>query len=55
LPELKVARLDDAPLVEAARASATAILGRDPELVEAEHAALRDHLQDFVAHAGDPS
>jgi ATP-dependent DNA helicase RecG len=55
LPELKVAQLDDAPLVEAARSSATAILGRDPELVEPEHAALREHLQDFVTHAGDPS
>jgi ATP-dependent DNA helicase RecG len=55
LPELKVARLDDAPLVEAARASATAVLGRDPELIEPEHAALRAHLQDFVAESGDPS
>jgi ATP-dependent DNA helicase RecG len=55
LPELKVARLDDAPLVEAARASATAVLGGDPELVEPEHATLRAHLEDFVAQAGDPS
>jgi ATP-dependent DNA helicase RecG len=55
LPELKVARLDDAPLVEAARSSAIAVLQRDPELVELEHAALREHLQDFVARAGDPS
>jgi ATP-dependent DNA helicase RecG len=55
LPELKVARLDDAPLVEAARASATAILGRDPELVEPEHAALRAHLAEFMARSGEPS
>jgi ATP-dependent DNA helicase RecG len=55
LPELKVARLDDAPLVEAARASATGILGRDPELIEPEHAALREHLLDFVAQSGEPS
>jgi ATP-dependent DNA helicase RecG len=55
LPELEVARLDDAPLVEAARASATAILGRDPELVEPEHAALREHLDEFVANSGEPS
>jgi ATP-dependent DNA helicase RecG len=55
LPELKVARLDDAPLVEAARASATGILGRDPELDEAEHATLRRHLLDFVAQSGEPS
>jgi ATP-dependent DNA helicase RecG len=55
LPELKVARLDDAPLVEAARASATGILGADPELVAAEHATLRDHLDEFVAQSGEPS
>jgi ATP-dependent DNA helicase RecG len=55
LPQLKVARLDDAPLVEAARTAATSVLTRDPELVQSEHAALRAHLQDFVAYAGDPS
>jgi ATP-dependent DNA helicase RecG len=55
LPELKVARLDDAPLVEAARAAATGILGQDPELIEPSHAALRAHLADFVAQSGDPS
>jgi ATP-dependent DNA helicase RecG len=55
LPELKVARLDDAPLVEAARSAATSVLSRDPELVELEHASLAEHLADFVAHSGDPS
>ncbi len=55
MPELKVARLDDAPLVEAARSSATAILTRDPELAAPEHAALASHLADFVARSGDPS
>jgi ATP-dependent DNA helicase RecG len=55
LPELKVARLDDAPLVEAARSAAAAVLTKDPELVGQEHAALRAHLADFVAQAGDPS
>ena len=55
LPELKVARLDDAPLVEAARAAATGVLSGDPELVQPEHAALAAHLSDFVAHSGDPS
>jgi ATP-dependent DNA helicase RecG len=55
LPELKVARLDDAPLVEAARSAATAVLTRDPDLVEPEHAALRDHLAALVAHSGEPS
>jgi ATP-dependent DNA helicase RecG len=55
MPELKVARLDDAPLVEAARAAAQAVLSRDPELDAPEHAALRAHLDAFVAQAGDPS
>jgi len=55
LPELKVARLDDAPIVEAARSAATSVLTRDPDLVEPEHAALRAHLLDFVARSTDPS
>ncbi len=55
MPELRVARLDDAPLVEAARSAATAILTRDPELAQAEHSALAEHLRDFVARSGDPS
>ncbi|MGI9147911.1 MAG: ATP-dependent DNA helicase RecG [Chloroflexota bacterium] len=55
LPELKVARLDDAPLVEAARAAAAAVLSQDPGLVEPQHAELRSHLDAFVALAGDPS
>jgi ATP-dependent DNA helicase RecG len=55
LPELKVARLDDAPLVEAARSTATSILSRDPELVDPSHTALREHLEAFEALSGDPS
>jgi ATP-dependent DNA helicase RecG len=55
LPELHVARLDDAPLVEAARAAAGQVLSRDPELTLPEHAALSTHLAAFVAQAGDPS
>jgi len=55
LPELRIARLDDAPLVEAARSTATAVLTDDPDLVAPEHSALAEHLADFVAHAGDPS
>jgi ATP-dependent DNA helicase RecG len=55
LPELKVARLDDAPLVEAARSSAAAILSDDPELASPEHSALAHHLAGFVARSGDPS
>jgi ATP-dependent DNA helicase RecG len=55
LPQLRVARLDDAPLVEAARSAATSVLSGDPELAEPDHAALRTHLLEFVAQAGDPS
>jgi ATP-dependent DNA helicase RecG len=55
MPELKVARLDDAPLVEAARASAHSVLSHDPELTLPANAALRAHLDAFVAQAGDPS
>jgi ATP-dependent DNA helicase RecG len=55
MPELKVARLDDAPLVEAARSAAAAILGDDPELDRDEHAALSRHLAAFVASSGEPS
>jgi ATP-dependent DNA helicase RecG len=55
LPELKVARLDDAPLVEAARAAASAILSADPDLNAAEHASLREHLEEFLSRAGEPS
>ena len=55
MPELKVARLDDAPLVEAARSAATTILAEDPELVRDEHQALSSHLAAFMASSGDPS
>jgi ATP-dependent DNA helicase RecG len=55
-PELKVARLDDAPLVESARGTADAILRVDPDLSAPAHAALRAHLQAFLARGGgDPS
>jgi ATP-dependent DNA helicase RecG len=55
MPELRVARLDDAPLVEAARSAAAAILSDDPELSRDEHTALAHHLAAFVASSGDPS
>jgi ATP-dependent DNA helicase RecG len=55
MPELKVARLDDAPLVEGARAAAAAILSDDPELTREEHRPLAEHLAAFVAGSGDPS
>jgi ATP-dependent DNA helicase RecG len=55
MPELKVARLDDAPLVESARSAANAVLASDPGLDAPEHAALRKHLDAFLSDAGDPS
>jgi ATP-dependent DNA helicase RecG len=55
MPELKVARLDDGPLVEAARSAATAILARDPELVRDDNQSLARHLAAFMATSGDPS
>jgi ATP-dependent DNA helicase RecG len=54
-PELKIARLDDAPLVEAARSAATDVLTRDPDLAAPDHAGLAAHLQDFLSQMGDPS
>jgi ATP-dependent DNA helicase RecG len=54
-PELKIARLDDAPLVEAARSAASAVLSNDPELAAPEHGGLAAHLQDFMSQMGDPS
>jgi ATP-dependent DNA helicase RecG len=55
LPALKVARLDDAPLVEAARASAASVLAHDPELRAPEHASLREHLEKLLAQTGEPN
>jgi ATP-dependent DNA helicase RecG len=55
LPELKVARLDDAPLVEAARSAAAAVLSLDPDLVEPQHDGLRARLAEFVAQSVEPS
>jgi ATP-dependent DNA helicase RecG len=54
-PELKVARLDDAPLVESARASAESLLRADPDLSSEANALLRAHLDAFVAKGADPS
>jgi ATP-dependent DNA helicase RecG len=55
LPELKIARLDDVPMVEAARSAATSVLENDPELEAPDHAGLAAHLAAFIAQAGDPS
>jgi ATP-dependent DNA helicase RecG len=54
-PELKVARLDDAPLVEAARRTAEALLRSDPDLTSDEHKPLRAHVDAFIAQGADPS
>jgi ATP-dependent DNA helicase RecG len=54
-PELKIARLDDAPLVESARSAAASILSGDPELSSPDHTDLARHFAAFVAEAGDPS
>ncbi len=54
-PDLKVARLDDALLVEAGRSVASGILAQDPYLETPEHADLRAHVQAFMARAGEPS
>ncbi len=54
-PELKVARLDDALLVESGRSAAADLLARDPRLERPEHAALRAHLEAFMARVGEPS
>jgi ATP-dependent DNA helicase RecG len=54
-PDLKVARLDDAILVESARAAAHKLLQGDPNLDKPEHAPLRQHLHTFVERVGEPS
>ncbi len=54
-PELKVARLDDALLVEAGRTVASQLLDDDPQLERPEHATLRAHVEAFTARVGEPS
>lgn len=54
-PDLKVARLDDALLVEAARSVAAAILDEDPRLATPEHAPLGAHIEAFRTRVGEPS
>ncbi|MBI2885773.1 MAG: DNA helicase RecG, partial [Chloroflexi bacterium] len=44
LPELRMARLDDWPLLEAARAEARAILAQDPDLTAPEHQLLQSEV-----------
>jgi hypothetical protein len=50
-----VARLDDAQLVEAARAAASSILDADPHLEYPEHAQFRAHIEAFMGRVGEPS
>lgn len=52
-PDLKVARLTDAPLVAEARQVANEILARDPDLAAPEHAGLARLASRFAARAGD--
>lgn len=49
LPDLRMARLSDADLIEAARAAADRLLGRDPRLEAAEHQGLRREVERLVA------
>lgn len=55
LPELKVATLGDLPTIELARRAARDILGRDAELMEAEHALLRHQVRRFWHDAAELS
>src|SRR5262249_16265942 len=54
LPELKVARLADTPLLAEARAQAEWLWSQDPYLKKLEHAPLRERVfrfwQDFMGH-----
>jgi ATP-dependent DNA helicase RecG len=55
LPEFRVARLpDDAPLLERARRRADAVLERDPELADPEHALLRGDVASRFGSELDP-
>ncbi len=54
-PELRVATLDDAGLIERARAAARKILDRDPDLALPEHAGLAARMADFRRRTGEPN
>jgi ATP-dependent DNA helicase RecG len=54
-PELKVATLDDARLVELARSAAEDILARDPELSRPEHSLLASQVAEFLERAAAPN
>jgi ATP-dependent DNA helicase RecG len=54
-PELKVATLDDARLVELARSAAEGILSRDPDLSRPEHTLLARQVSEFLERAAAPN
>jgi ATP-dependent DNA helicase RecG len=54
-PELHVATLDDAGLIERARQAAQQLLERDPDLAHPEHAPLADRVAAFRRRSGEPN
>ncbi|MFN8524099.1 MAG: ATP-dependent DNA helicase RecG [Chloroflexota bacterium] len=55
LPELRIATLDDAPLVERARQAAQSILLADPSLELHRHAGLAARVAAFREQSGEPN
>jgi ATP-dependent DNA helicase RecG len=53
LPDLRMARLSDTPLLELARAEAIELFKDDPYLVKPEHALLLKEVGKLWAHAGE--
>ena len=54
-PELKVATLDDAALVERARRAAERVLEYDADLALPQHAGLAARVEEFRRRAGEPN
>ena len=54
-PELRVATLNDADLVERARRAAQQLLERDRDLLLSEHAALAERVAEFRRRSGEPN
>jgi ATP-dependent DNA helicase RecG len=54
-PELRVATLDDATLVDRARKAAEKVLEFDPSLTLPQHAGLADLVVRFRRRAGEPN
>jgi len=55
LPELKLASLSDMDMLKMARTEAETIFAADPELMQPEHAQLRQRVADFWESVGDVS